>query len=122
MQFLPPKESFGRCRLYLILAWAITALFLSLNMYWDAESIAEAVGRPFYRPTFHDPSGPFCVILLISILSSCFGEAWHKMNASEKRIRQLEEKVEKLLAEKSERESAPVQVSNAPDDRYFSPR
>ncbi len=122
MQFLPPKGSFERCRLYLLYPLALIISLGIGEMCLDAKHAEEAIGRPFYTPPHHDITGPLCVIILISMLPACFREAWQKMNASEKRIRQLEEKVEKLLAEKPERESTAVQVSNAPDDRYFSPR
>jgi len=102
-----------------------STIFIWLGGNFGHQKIMEKeslkIGVPIDSPTLSDPFGPLCVVLLISWLSGPFGEAWEKMNASEKRIRQLEEKIEKLLGANCERESTSVQGGNAPDDRFFSP-
>lgn len=121
MKLIPPKGSMGRIRLLLLLGSASIAFFMAQNFYFDAKSAEQAVGRPFYAPTHHDNSGLMCLMVLLPLLSSCFWEVWQKIKASEIRIRQLEERVEQLLGEKIERESASSQENKAVDGRYYSP-
>jgi hypothetical protein len=67
-------------------------------------------------------TGAFCVIVLIGSLGAVLGEIWKKMDAYEKRISELEEKLERQHVEQPASERTAALKNNAPRDSYFSPR
>ena len=119
MQYTGRNGMFTCRRLGLLLCMTLAEAAIVCNTILNFQNSIFSLG--IHLPLFFHLLVTLFMVLWIASIPWTFTEAWHHLNDFEKRILQLEERIQKLLSEKSEREGASVQNSDAPNDRYFSP-